>query len=192
MTKSIIGKCLYIVLLMSLAPITHAHSGHAFTEGFLDGLVHPLTGIDHLVAMIGLGLWAGRYHSRQTYRLPLLFSCAMLAGAILFLQGNQVTGLESGILFSIPVLLLLTGRYQQIRNPIAMVVAIVFGMIHGAAHGVEITIGTSAFAYLSGVILVSMILQGIGISLSYPARWLQSSRTMHLSVPVSTTHEQDR
>lgn len=166
MKKSTISKGLFFLLMMMLSQLASAHSGHNHTDGFLNGLAHPLTGFDHLVAMLALGIWAGQYRSRQTCNLPVLFTCAMMGGAILFLRGNELAGLEIAILLSIPVLLLLTGMYRQIRTPFAILVAISFGLIHGAAHGLEISAGTSSLAYVAGMGLMSIILQGTGVLIS--------------------------
>src|SRR5471032_1211063 len=89
-----------LALLLLAAPLAQAHPGHGPAD-FLTGLIHPLTGWDHLLAMVAVGLWAAQLGGRARWALPAMFVGAMILGAAVGISGARPAGTEAGILASI-------------------------------------------------------------------------------------------
>lgn len=146
-------------LLMPVAAL--AHPGHE-QSGFTAGVMHPLSGIDHLAAMIAVGLWAAQLGGRLRWAVPLSFVSLMLIGAALGLSGWQFGAVEQGIAASVCVLgLLLAGA---VRLPAVVCVALTgaFATFHGYAHGVEAP-AASMTGYISGFAVSTVALHGVGL-----------------------------
>lgn len=148
-----------------------AHDGHG--AGFAAGLVHPLTGADHLLAMVAVGLWAAGLGGRAVWALPGAFVGALAAGAVAGVAGLALPGVEPGILASVMVLGALAAL--AVRMPMGVAVAGVagFGLLHGLAHGAEVT---GSFApYAVGFTLTSLALHLAGLGLG---RWTGAARVL--------------
>lgn len=155
-------------LLLLAAPLaahvgdgTHHHHGPTFLSGFL----HPLTGLDHLLAMIAVGLWAAQMGGRMVWALPAAFVLTMLAGGIAALGGMPLLLVEPGIAASIVVLGLLIA--MAVRLPLLAGCALsgLFALFHGYAHGAEMAAGSGAALYFIGFALTTAFLHGVGIAL---------------------------
>lgn len=138
---------LLAVGLAVLASPAAAHPGHGVeTLGFGAGFVHPFTGLDHLLAMLGIGIWSGQ--QRKSAGVPLAFLLMMLVGAISGVAGLTIPGLEIGIAASVA----LTGLAIALATPMpawaAMALAAVFAVLHGNAHGHELPQLQSAAGFL--------------------------------------------
>lgn len=144
-----------------------AHPGHE-AAGFVAGFAHPLGGVDHLLAMLAVGLYAARQDGAGRWAVPASFLLAMLAGAALAAAGLPLPGVEAGIAVSLLVLGLLVGALA--RLPVASSAALVasFALFHGHAHGAEMGAGGIA-SYAAGFLLATGLLHGAGYGL---ARWL--------------------
>jgi urease accessory protein len=138
----------------------------AFAAGFL----HPLTGIDHLLAMVAVGLWAGLTGGRAVLVWPAAFVCLMLAGGALGMAGVPLPLVEGAILASLVVLglLLLSGAAVPL-TPGALLVAL-FALAHGWAHGAEMPPAAATAAYAAGFTLTTAALHLCGLGLAYAAR----------------------
>jgi urease accessory protein len=158
-------KCSVLVTIFVAATTPAlAHTGHDAASGFLAGLSHPLGGLDHVLAMVSVGLFAVLLGGRALWALPMSFVGMMLAGGILGLTGIEVPAVEFGIAMSIIVLgAVVTWRRQW---PIQAAVALVgvFAVFHGYAHGVEIPFGSDAVLYSLGFALATAMLHGAGIA----------------------------
>ncbi len=148
-------KKIYVVALCMLALPAAAHPGHDTVAGFAAGLAHPFMGLDHLLAMLGIGMWSRR--QEQPLALPLTFVAMMAAGALL--QTGVVVA-EEWIAASVVAagLLLVAVRLPQWG---AMAVVTLFALLHGQVHGHELPGVTSAVGYL----LASAVLLAAGLSL---------------------------
>ncbi|HZW25935.1 MAG TPA: HupE/UreJ family protein [Gallionella sp.] len=158
-----------LILLAGFMPtLAYAHPGQA--GGLAHGLAHPFTGLDHLCAMIAVGLWAAQTGGRQAWLVPLFFVAIMAQGGLLGMAGIAVPFAETGIVLSLLVLGLLVAA--AVRLPLALSAGIggVFALFHGYAHGVEMPPGESAFAYFSGFVLASILLSMSGFSLGLLVR----------------------
>jgi urease accessory protein len=146
-----------------------AHTGAGATHGFLAGFGHPFLGLDHLLAMGAVGLWAGLVGGRALWAWPLAFAGVMIVGAALGLQGVALPGVELGIAASVVLL----GLAAALRAPLPVLAGAglcgLFALLHGHAHGAELPAGAGAGAYVAGFVLATAALHGAGIGLGWLA-----------------------
>ncbi|MEO6920649.1 MAG: HupE/UreJ family protein [Collimonas sp.] len=158
-------------LLIAACGITSAfaHPGHPDAFGFNDGFAHPFSGIDHLLAMLAVGLWAAQNKRSALWVLPLLFPLMMVAGALLAFAGVSVPGVETGIAASVAVFGLLIAF--AIRMPLwaSAAVVSVFALLHGYAHGSELPHGASALWYGAGFVAATALLHLLGLTIGLVA-----------------------
>ncbi|ARU03579.1 urease accessory protein UreJ [Comamonas serinivorans] len=148
-----------------------AHTGAdagAHHHGFMAGALHPLMGLDHLVAMLAVGLWSGlaARPGREVLVAPLGFAAMLLVGAGVGLAGIALPAVEPLIAASLLVLGLLVGAQQ--RLPVWASVALMggFALCHGVAHGYELAGEAAAVPTLAGMLLATLALHGTGIGLA--------------------------
>jgi urease accessory protein len=151
-----------------------AHPDHPETMmngsmSFSSGFSHPFSGIDHLLAMLAVGLWATQLKRSALWVLTLAFPLMMVAGALLAMNGFRLPAVESGIAASVAVLGLLIAF--AVRMPLWAGTAIVsvFAIFHGYAHGSELPHGSSAALYGAGFVLATAILHVTGLVLGLVA-----------------------
>jgi urease accessory protein len=155
--------------LWPLAAWAHVASGQA--GGFLSGLSHPVSGLDHVVAMIAVGLWGAQLGMPALWVLPVAFPMLMAFGGVLGLIGAPLPGVEIGIALSAVVLgALVLGR---VRLPLAAAVIVVafFAVFHGHAHGTELEAGQNAILYSLGFVIATGLLHAVGIAIGLIQRW---------------------
>lgn len=144
-----------------------AHTGTGLAGGFVSGLTHPLTGFDHLLAMVSVGLWGAFLGRPLIYALPVVFPVVMVLGAALGMFGARLPMVEIGVALS--VLVLGTCIAMSLRAPVWMASAIVaaFAIFHGYAHGRELPAAADPVGYSVGFVLATGLLHvaGIGIGL---------------------------
>ena len=151
-----------IALLLSNPAL--AHPGHDATgSGLLAGLAHPLLGLDHLVAMLAVGVWARQLGGRAQWQLPLGFVALMIVGALAARSGYALPAIETGIAASLIVLGLATALMLRLPPAAASTLVAVFAVFHGAAHGSELPIGISPSVFFIGFVLSTALLQGLGM-----------------------------
>jgi len=150
--------------LLAISPAAFAHPGHLAGSGFTTGLLHPFTGLDHLLAMIAVGLWAAQRGGRYLFVIPASFVIMMALGAIAGASGIALPLVEPGILGSLVVFGLLIAL--DVRLPLAtgMVVIGVFALFHGYAHSIEMPLRAHIADFGSGMLLgsIALLLVGIG------------------------------
>ncbi len=140
-----------------MSPLAQAHTGH-LTTGLLAGLEHPLTGLDHLTALVLSGLLIGRLVNGKRLALSGLV-CALALGAAGGMLLGARTGVEGLILLSLPVLFIFQWAHQPGRLKMAVTVAGLFMIAHGWAHGVEIQ--GAAQGFMAGFLLTSVMVAGV-------------------------------
>lgn len=146
-----------LLALLLVTTTAHAHSGHG-AHGFLSGLAHPFNGWDHLLAMLCVGLWAGRQTHGKAWSIPLAFAGVLTAGLGVGLMGLGAGVAEAGIALSLLVLgLMLTGA---VRLPLTAAYGLVavFALFHGAAHGAEIPAGAGVVPFTVGMLVATLAL----------------------------------
>ena len=160
----IFRRSILAAMLFTAATPALAHSGHGSVSGLLVGFSHPLGGLDHVLAMVSVGLFAALLGGRALWALPASFVGMMLTGGLLGMTGIEVPAIEFGIAMSIVVLgaVVTWGREWSIQAAVALVG--VFAVFHGYAHGAEIPVGSDAAFYSLGFALATAMLHGAGIA----------------------------
>ena len=155
-------------------PITAlAHGGHAGDDGLLSGILHPLLGADHLLAMVAVAMWATILRPRRFWLVPLGFMSGMALGALAGMSGIEPPGMEIAIAGSVIVFGLCAAL--RISPPVALSLAVAgaFGAVHGLAHGLEYA-GEPANA---GLFMAGMLVATAGLHLAGCALGLAIART---------------
>ena len=161
--------CLWLTLFaLCLAPTAaFAHVGVGSTSGFVHGFMHPLSGLDHQLAMILVGVFAYQLGGRALWLVPLTFVSVMALGGFLGVMGIPVPFVEVGIALSVIVLGAIVAF--GVKAPVAAAMAAVgfFAIFHGHAHGSEMPLDASGFEYGLGFMLASAALHTVGIGLGF-------------------------
>jgi urease accessory protein len=160
----------WLMLLASASPaFAHVQQGQA--AGFVTGFKHPLSGPDHVLAMIAVGLWGAQLGQPAIWLLPVTFPMVMAFGGFLGLVGIPLPGVEVGIALSAILLGLMVAR--EARPPLAAAAALVafFAIFHGHAHGTELPPGESGLMYSIGFVVATGCLHAVGIAIGLVHRW---------------------
>jgi len=177
LVKSGLLRWMVCLLVTCLLPsLTYAHVGVGQTSGFAHGFLHPLTGFDHLAAMVAVGLWAAQQGGCALWVVPLTFVAVMALNGLLGTLGVSVAFVEPGIVASVFVLGLLVAAAVRLPLVASSLIVGVFAVFHGHAHGAEMPETVSGLAYGIGFVLATGILHGCGIGLGLLAGWLGSPR----------------
>lgn len=159
-------------ILLLLAPaVALAHQETGQITGFLSGFEHPISGLDHVLAMVAVGLWGAVLGPPAIWVLPVAFPMMMAVGGLLGLLGVPLPGVEMGI--AVSALVLGTMVFTEKRPPIGLAAVVVafFAIFHGYAHGRELPEGTSALLYSLGFVVATGLLHAVGILLGEAHRW---------------------
>lgn len=153
---------------LSLVPAAAlAHTGVGDTSGFVHGFSHPVSGIDHILAMVAVGVFAYQLGGRAFWLVPGTFVLVMALGGALGMAGIPVPYVEVGIALSVIVLGAVIAL--GIKAPVAIAMGIVglFAIFHGHAHGAEMPTDTLGAAYAAGFMIATALLHGAGILLGF-------------------------
>jgi len=156
---------LVIILLLCCAGVADAHQETASAVGLFSGLHHPVSGWDHILAMLAVGLWGAQLRAPAIWVLPITFPMMMAMGGLLGLLGFGLPGVEVGIALSA---LGLGGMVLfECRPPcwLAVLVVGIFAVFHGHAHGTELPPGSNGFCYSLGFVVSTGLLHGLGIAI---------------------------
>ncbi len=149
--------------LMAMTGLAQAHPGHD-NSGFLNGFIHPFTGIDHIMAMVAVGLFAAMLGGRARYLVPTSFVAMMTVGAGLALSGFVVPYVEIGIFASVIVLSAVIALRWNTSLSVAMGLCGFFAVFHGFAHGSEMPVDATGFGYGVGFVIATAMLHAVGLS----------------------------
>ena len=140
--------------------------------GFAQGFLHPFTGMDHLAAMVAVGLWSALIarSARDVLWAPVGFAAMLLAGALVGLAGVQVPAVEPMIAASLLVIGLLVVTRLRLPGPVAAAVVGVFAVFHGVAHGYELSGDHGAGLAIGGMVLATALLHAGGIAIGWALR----------------------
>ena len=176
MTKAMRHMLFFVFFLVSAAYLLWATSAYAHVDrgeaaGFFTGLQHPWSGLDHILAMIAVGLWGAQLGNPALWVLPVTFPMVMSFGAMMGLLGIPVPGVEIGI--AVSAILLGTMVLAEVRPKlvIAAVLVGIFAIFHGHAHGTELPPGQSGLLYSMGFVIATGVLHGIGIAIGLIHHW---------------------
>ncbi|MDL1949714.1 HupE/UreJ family protein [Acidobacteria bacterium ACD] len=157
------------LLLWPALALAHAEQGKA--AGFLAGLRHPISGLDHVLAMVSVGLWGAQLGAPAVWLLPVTFPVVMAMGGMLGLVGVPLPGVEVAIALSGIALGLAVLAEWRPKLPVAAVLVGFFAVFHGHAHGTELPAGASGLHYSLGFVLATGTLHAVGIAIGAVHRW---------------------
>lgn len=161
-----------IAILIALWPATalaHTQGGEAL--GFFSGLAHPVSGVDHVLAMVAVGLWGAQLGSPAIWILPVTFPMVMAFGGTLGLMGLQLPGIEICIALSAIALGFMVLREAQPNLLAAAFLVGFFAIFHGHAHGTELPPGANGMLYSIGFVIATGTLHAAGIAIGLVHRW---------------------
>jgi urease accessory protein len=149
--------------LVAMTGLAKAHPGHD-NFGLLNGFAHPFTGIDHIMAMVAVGLFAAMLGGRARYLVPMSFVVMMVAGAGLALIGFVLPFVETAIWASVVVLSAVVLLRWHASLSVAMGLCGFFAVFHGFAHGAEMPVQATGLSYGVGFMIATAALHMIGLS----------------------------
>ena len=164
-----VGLLSCTLFFVARAALAHGQTGAA--AGFLTGLGHPVSGLDHVLAMIAVGLWGAQLGAPAIWLLPVTFPMVMALGAFLGLVGVPLPGVEIGIGLSALLLGAMVAAEARPKIAIAAVAVGFFAIFHGHAHGVELPPGQSGLTYSIGFVVATGCLHAVGITIGLVHRW---------------------
>ena len=158
-----------VLLLWTASAFAHTEGGEAI--GFVSGLKHPLSGLDHVVAMVAVGLWGAQLGAPAVWMLPVTFPMVMALGGMLGVRGVKIPGIEIGIALSAIALGLMVFREARPQLWVAAVLVGFFAIFHGNAHGTELPPGANGLLYSIGFVMATGSLHAVGIAIGLIHRW---------------------
>src|SRR4051812_16893097 len=169
MTRNTLQRFAAVALAAAIAVIlapssAFAHTGIGPAHDLLHGLEHPLTGLDHILAMFAVGLWAAQRGGRAIWSIPLTFVLVMTLGGALGMSGVSLPFVEQGIVLSVVILGVLVVGAVRLPLPVSAGIVSVFALAHGYAHGAEIPSAASGLSYALGFAAATALLHAAGIS----------------------------
>jgi urease accessory protein len=165
------------VCLLALVPTgALAHGGGGVGLGLGQGFLHPLTGVDHVLAMAAVGLIAASVGGRGLWAVPLSFLAMMAIGGALAGAGIGLPGAELVIASSVIVLGAVLVFDASLSLAAAMALVGGFALFHGHAHGVELPVGLTPIRYAAGFLLATAVLHAAGVGLGVAASRLRARR----------------
>jgi urease accessory protein len=162
---------LALVVVIASAEPASAHVLEGQAQGLLAGLRHPVSGADHVLAMIAVGLWGAQLGAPAVWLLPVTFPMVMAFGGFLGLVGIPVPGVEVGIALSAVLLGLMVAGEAKPPFVLAALLVGFFAIFHGHAHGTELPAGQSGLTYSIGFVTATGCLHGFGILLGAAHKW---------------------
>ncbi len=186
MKHSTLQRLLLGTILLCVCGVAAAHPGHD-ASGLGAGLMHPFSGLDHLLAMLAVGLWAAQMGGRKIWLLPATFMLMLVAGAALAMHPMSMPLLEPGIAASVLALGLLIALSLRLPTLLSIAITAWFGLLHGYAHGLEIPGAAAPMTYALGFLSATAALHfgGIGIGIATRDRFAQITQTLGLAIAVS-------
>jgi urease accessory protein len=154
------AACAAIAVLNNQA-FAHTIAGQA--KGFVTGFLHPLSGLDHILAMVAVGIWGSQLRRPAIWVLPVAFPLVMAFGGVLGVRGLHISGVEIGVAASALVLGVMIALNAQPPLWIAAVIVGIFAIFHGYAHGIELPKAASPLTYALGFVLATGLLHICGI-----------------------------
>lgn len=164
-STSLLSRPSLIAAALSIAPtLAHAHPGHDHVSGFSQGLAHPVLGMDHVLAMVAVGLWAVQLGGRALWLIPASFVGVMALGSAAGMAGIALPGMEQGILASVLILGVLIAAAARLPVWASAAIVGLFAVFHGVAHGAETPATANGLAYTLGFAISTAALHLSGIA----------------------------
>jgi len=157
--------------VLAFAPaLAQAHPIPGEVHSFMGGFSHPLLGLDHILAMVAVGLWAAQLGGRAMYLVPAAFVSLMTIGGAMGMAGIHLPMVETGILVSILVLGLLIAAAVRLPALAGMAIVGMFALFHGHSHGTELPAAATGVTYAVGFIVATTCLHACGVGLGLLAQ----------------------
>ena len=167
MTTKLIRPSLTAAMVVLTPAVAFAHTGVGDASGFVHGFGHPISGLDHILAMLMVGVFAWQLGGRAVWLVPVTFVGVMAASGTLGIAGIEVPFVETGIAFSVVVLGAIVAFDVKAPAITAMGVVGLFAIFHGHAHGAEIPEDAAGVAYAAGFMIATALLHLCGISAGF-------------------------
>jgi urease accessory protein len=164
--------------LILLATPAFAHTGQGVAGGFATGFMHPITGLDHVVAMVAVGMWGAFLGPPAIWLLPIVFPMVMAFGGVLGVLGVPLHGVETGIALSAIGFGAMVAFAARPPLWVAAVLVGTFAIFHGYAHGAELPGATNPLAYGIGFVVATGLLHLCGIAFGLLVRWPLGERAV--------------
>ena len=161
--------------------VASAHVGVGPVHDLLHGMEHPLTGLDHLAAMLAVGIWAAQLGGRSLWVVPLSFVAVMALGGVLGMTGVYLPLVEPGIVVSLIMLGILVATATRLPLALSALIVGAFALAHGYAHGAEIPSATSGFTYAAGFILMTVAIHATGVGFGLLTKRAHASQLQRLA-----------
>lgn len=155
------AKLLTAAALLAASASAMAHPGHA-EGGFISGLLHPMLGLDHLLAMAAIGFWSVRQSATLKNSTPLFVIGGMILGAGIAWAGFSLPGVETGIALSVLLAGILIATMAKLPTVVGGGLVAAFMVFHGFAHGTEMPAGAALVAYLAGFSIATLAITFAG------------------------------
>ncbi|HET9832594.1 MAG TPA: HupE/UreJ family protein [Vicinamibacterales bacterium] len=170
-----------LLLVLCWVRVAEAHVQHGEAAGFVTGFTHPISGLDHVLAMIAVGLWGAQLGAPAVWLLPVAFPMVMALGGMVALIGVPLPGTEIGI--AVSAILLGGAVMSEARPPlvIAASIAAFFAIFHGYAHGAELPSGGDGLLYSIGFVVATGGLHAVGIAIGVVHRWSWGRKALRLA-----------
>lgn len=157
--------------LLLLAGPAFAHTEAGDTSGFLSGFLHPVFGVDHVIAMVAVGLWGAFLRAPAIWLLPIVFPLVMAFGGMLGIAQIELPAVETGIALSAVTLGLCVAFAFRPPLWVAAIIVGAFAIFHGHAHGTEMPNAADATSYALGFVIATGLLHLCGIAVGALVRW---------------------
>lgn len=164
-----VSLLLLYMLFVPASAFAHVKGGEVI--GLLSGIKHPISGLDHVLAMITVGLWGAQLGAPAVWLLPVTFPMVMAFGGLLGLMGVNLPGIEIGIAVSAIALGFAVFREAKLNLWVAAVLVGFFAIFHGYAHGAELPPGGNGLIYSIGFVVMTGCLHATGIAFGLVHRW---------------------
>src|SRR5262249_46462750 len=175
MSDRIVIAVFAITALLAADPAL-AHEQAGVTGGLVSGLMHPLTGMDHLIAMVAVGIWGAQLGAPAIWVLPITFPLVMALGGVIGVLKFHLPMPE--LVIALSAIVLGAAVAMRLRVPFALAAAIVavFAVFHGHAHGAELPNSANPLAYGVGFVVATGLLHLCGIAIGTLTRWTAGGR----------------
>lgn len=156
-----------MVLILASTALAHAHAPAGAGSGFASGFMHPIGGLDHVVAMVAVGLWGAFLGMPAIWLLPVVFPLVMAFGGALGVAGVPIPAVETGIALSAIVLGIVVALATRAPLWVAALIVGLFAIFHGHAHGTELPHAANPLAYSLGFVIATGLLHLAGVAFGF-------------------------
>lgn len=163
MKRSWMQRLLVGAAVLSLTTPVFAHHETGAAAGSANGLWHPLSGLDHLLALIAVGIWSAQQQGRTTYAMPVLFLAGLALGGVMATANVFLPLVEIGLALTVVLLGLMVVDSRRLPVFASAGLFTLFAVYHGQAHGAELVAGASAVTYSLGFLIMSAVVIAVSL-----------------------------